>query len=620
VRDSVIFETGSGYHWRTINHNFDNTADNTSRTVNARKVYHYAVPDSSLDENKQPPRNSDDYLNSLGDRDNSQYVRTEVLVSYRTTEGIGFHWQEKNWQPSSDSDPLLRDPLKEDEPTNDGPAGTDDANGDGGIDPPWRLDPLQNIVNVSWRGQQNFLLGGGDKPSETSGFACVSYSKTGSDWTNIIDIPGASNYITGLAYGKGVWVGLDNPNFTVTPQQPVTSNFILSKDKGKTWGIVRSVTSGTEAPDQIAYGNVKVDDDTTGIFVAVNTGRTTTDVTRGGNTIYTSTNGKDWDAATAPWSDSATSTSLTFVNGRFFIGVLSAPGDNRIAWYYVSTNGTKWQSGTAFSGTIESPHWVIPGNIAYSPEFKVYAAAGAIDDIGGSICTCSSSDGLSWSNGTMYGDFNVITGTLYARGFPNFTYNITWGKTNPGDQTDRSGMFLVPCIAVAQVEGSFVQPPRTQDGNLPPPIFTPDNTTRNDAGFLKSSNGDSFVFQKIFDGGLVTQPGGTILDNFHEVITVVTEHDIAVPTVANVIGWSPTQKLFLYVIDHTEDYAVPAITDDNQDPTGIYTQLYFTSKDGNSWSQVAKFTSGNINRFTQPAYILSIGFGPTPSASSTGTA
>jgi hypothetical protein len=149
VRDKVTLETGSGYNWQAYIHNFVNTADSV-RSVNARKVYHYAVPDGVLDENKQPPRNPDDYLNSLGDRDNSQYVRTEVIVSYRTTEGSGFRWQEKNWKPSSDGDPLLKDPLKDGEPTDDGVPGIDDENGDGDVDPPWRLDPLQNIVNVSW--------------------------------------------------------------------------------------------------------------------------------------------------------------------------------------------------------------------------------------------------------------------------------------------------------------------------------------------------------------------------------------------------------------------------------------------------------------------------------------
>jgi hypothetical protein len=152
VRNQVLVETGKGFKWRQFRHIFVNTPENNTRTVHARKVLHYDVPDASLDDNKQPFRNPDDYLGSLGSVDKDQYVRAEVLDSYLTEEATGAAWQSKKWAVNSDDDSLLKDPLKDDGGGAGGVPGIDDDNGAGDMDPPWRLDPLQNIVNVNWGG------------------------------------------------------------------------------------------------------------------------------------------------------------------------------------------------------------------------------------------------------------------------------------------------------------------------------------------------------------------------------------------------------------------------------------------------------------------------------------
>jgi hypothetical protein len=137
--------------WQEYIHTFVNDETNRKRKTQPRRIYHYDIPDSALDGDKQPPRAPDNYLGVIdpATRDKAKHVDVEVLETYLTVEGR--QWQEKRWLLAKE-DPLLQDEFQ---PGAGGDAASDV--GDSGIDPPYRLDPLQNIVNISWGGGSLFV-------------------------------------------------------------------------------------------------------------------------------------------------------------------------------------------------------------------------------------------------------------------------------------------------------------------------------------------------------------------------------------------------------------------------------------------------------------------------------
>jgi hypothetical protein len=164
VRNLVQVNEGRDFKWQGYKHYFINDNSNNSRETHSRRVFHYDISQNYLDGNQNPPTDPQDYLNALGDKDNGQYIEVEILDRYWTTEhqGRDSHgnvkpaiWQEKKWILNSSTDSLLAD-LQ-------GDTSFDSAviNPDAGptIDPPWRLDPLQNIVNVQWSGGLAVIFG-----------------------------------------------------------------------------------------------------------------------------------------------------------------------------------------------------------------------------------------------------------------------------------------------------------------------------------------------------------------------------------------------------------------------------------------------------------------------------
>lgn len=160
VRDQITLHEATREQYQSKKYNFVNDNGNDTRETHSRLVYHHDIDDKYLDGNGQPPSDPEQYLNALGDQDEEQYVEVELLGKYWTTEHESIDWpgrshpsawQGRKWIPT-ENDRLLRDPILE----------TDKAdrkfvpviNPDAGpqVDPPWRLDPLQNIVNVSWGG------------------------------------------------------------------------------------------------------------------------------------------------------------------------------------------------------------------------------------------------------------------------------------------------------------------------------------------------------------------------------------------------------------------------------------------------------------------------------------
>ena len=157
ARRMVYVTEARDLKYQGYKHYFINDRSNSTRETYSRRVYHYDISADSLDENGDPPRDPSEYLNALGDKDNGQYVEVEVLNRYWTNEheSRDSHgnikpstWQEKKWVLDVSTDALLTDPGGD--TSFDGSVINPDAGPQ--VDPPWRLDPLQNIVNVSWLG------------------------------------------------------------------------------------------------------------------------------------------------------------------------------------------------------------------------------------------------------------------------------------------------------------------------------------------------------------------------------------------------------------------------------------------------------------------------------------
>jgi hypothetical protein len=167
VRELVHLVTPKG----KATQQFVNDETNESRETHSRRIYYHEIKDSYLVENK-PPRDPQLYLNSLGNQDTDQFIDVEIMEAYITNgydandihghpqpladgvpKGSSGTRQRKKWLGVTD-DPFMNEPLLE----NDKEGGIPDfmflRNPDAGpqIDPPWRLDPLQNIVNVAWGG------------------------------------------------------------------------------------------------------------------------------------------------------------------------------------------------------------------------------------------------------------------------------------------------------------------------------------------------------------------------------------------------------------------------------------------------------------------------------------
>lgn len=163
VRDMVLVTEGREQQYQGNKHYFPNDDSNETRETHSRRIYNHDIPDDQLDDNQNPPRDPDDYLNALGKQDEDQFIDVELIDKFWTKEheSRDAHgnkkpsaWQEKKWiLNDKDVDPLLREPLVESDKVNlEGFRNVINPAAGPQVDPPWRLDPLQNIVNVSWGG------------------------------------------------------------------------------------------------------------------------------------------------------------------------------------------------------------------------------------------------------------------------------------------------------------------------------------------------------------------------------------------------------------------------------------------------------------------------------------
>ncbi len=145
---TVMKMAGSQNNYEGIQEKFNNTVENESRVVEARRILHY---DTNIDDDAQAAADGgqkvyvvtgDQYQRDDGTKDDQQYVEHEI-ITYVKQGGNNV----KEYRPGDQNRQvkLLNQYLiDESDPAQMTEVGTT------GIDPPYRLDPYQNIVNIQF--------------------------------------------------------------------------------------------------------------------------------------------------------------------------------------------------------------------------------------------------------------------------------------------------------------------------------------------------------------------------------------------------------------------------------------------------------------------------------------
>ena len=285
--------------------------------------------------------------------------------------------------------------------------------------PPLRLDPLQFIVNVSWK-TEGFLAVG----PLSSTKAHIQKSTDGIEWTDV-PAPSATNPINfWAAYGDGVWIVTSVSNSSV-------GTIWRSKDL-KTWSSVASI-SGAGGIMTVAWGkpkNAPLNADGSkpkkGVFVVV---------AQSGERRTSKDAGLTWESAQMNAEDTpVTFNQVSFAGGMFFIGVTGtqffigegSPSGDPKGYFYSSLDGKSWSKSAPILDSFErfvdlsgvsgkvGAYYVLyreKKNDAGEFTFKKYLAVGkyeaAVDTTSGlafrdTICFATSSDGKSWSDGPSF--------------------------------------------------------------------------------------------------------------------------------------------------------------------------------------------------------------------------
>lgn len=261
---------------------------------------------------------------------------------------------------------ILNNPTDgSDIPTDDGEDIPDDKKSTL-IDPPWRLDPFQNVVDVRWE-PKNFVITGLTGNLSSTGPSpprYIIYSNDGVNWTQFA---GDTTYLP-FCYGGGVWIGFNK-----------SGSPAWSKDIWKTWTPI--VGFGT--PIFICYGVPKTappgaPNDANGkpirkgTFVAM--GNPPSNIN---NIVLSSSIDKG-----VTWAINKTITTtgnndvrygaygngfLTFLNGIFYFcsfGINNSTDQNPIGFggqgmctLWQSTDGATWDNGTSILANLCGKTW-----------------------------------------------------------------------------------------------------------------------------------------------------------------------------------------------------------------------------------------------------------------------
>lgn len=233
IRKSVRLEGPNGVR----NHYFLNTDSNKSRQTHSRRVYHHEIKQDYLEAENQPPKEPERYKDSLGRQDKDVFIDVELLDAYwmagdtisdvhghagrafrgRTDGSSSVRGQNRKWLGTVD-DELLKEPMVQSDEPGGAPPFEPITNPERGqIDPPWRLDPLQNIVNVSWGKNVIFLTG-----DLTANIALIA-GKSG-DEPQIVSLGHLDFGANGSCYGSSFQIIADDPT---DPGQQSGSVFLL---------------------------------------------------------------------------------------------------------------------------------------------------------------------------------------------------------------------------------------------------------------------------------------------------------------------------------------------------------------------------------------------------------
>jgi hypothetical protein len=334
-----------------ITRRFDNSKDNTKRRARSkvRRVVHSDTPydDDPAYENGGVIR---DYQKTPDTKDPDQHLDVEIVGGYvfddyrvdkHQTPPQFEHWQRT--LAERDIDRLIEDTEE--------PA--DKSYADDEINPPYRLDPFQRIVNVQvgeldyqWvlAVKPDTQVGGGFNPWPQPMRADAADGKT---W----------NAVSSGASGFGL---------TVITAGCIAFGFVTRNDGSKRQCFLRAAAPLENAPACLVYMGTL----------------------RNGELV--------WQAVfTAPSSVTA----LSFANDAFFISHLVPLGDgNFSAAVTVTRDGQTFTRVNPFVG-LET---TAPGNVAYDKKGKVYACIAMVfidegDAFSSSMAWATSSDGLTWS-------------------------------------------------------------------------------------------------------------------------------------------------------------------------------------------------------------------------------
>jgi hypothetical protein len=221
----------------------DDDEDPTTRIVEVRKISHY---DTNIDDDAQAAFDADttltayvvqgsDYQRDDTTKDDSQFVDHEIITYLKhrynqtnTDDGgvdVGLQTKLLNQYQIDESDP-----------------GDGTVVGDSGINPPYRLDPWQNIINVQLSPSQDAVLGLVSLPVTdfTSSFTLIS--NDGLSWETGFGT--SSNAATGLGYtvvcSGQKYVAFGKPSGKKSDGTPADPCFITAKDTVMQRGVLNS--------------------------------------------------------------------------------------------------------------------------------------------------------------------------------------------------------------------------------------------------------------------------------------------------------------------------------------------------------------------------------------------
>jgi hypothetical protein len=398
-----------------IKRRFDNKADNNRRRDDAqiRRIKHYDTPhddDPTLEENGGVIR---DYRKDLDTKDDDQYLDVEIPGSF-----VFDDYQQKRhllpnvefWQRTTVK---LNNGYLVD--ASDVP---DKSYGEGDINPPARLDPLQNIVNVK---------------------------------TKAID----QQWLVGTRTGGNINGSLEFPN----PGDPDIEGFNTRVLSGTSWSDTICATSGLGltviSRGPIGFGTIKTSD---GKLQRAFLRADMNNEPGNSSSVHLGTmvdGSLVWETVwTAPLGIQA----IAYANDRFFVTYFDGGDPALTSRLAITRDGRAFTTGVnPFPSVPVNPingQSNIGGNVAWNKATERYAIIGSVlvggdDNSNSSMCWGTSRDGIAWTSG--------YAADPYQQPGQNFDVKVT--SLSAGN-----GVF----VAAASFKNRFPSPDtlvRDEDGN-----------------------------------------------------------------------------------------------------------------------------------------------------------